>query len=227
MATRAGTQTQTPRSPVVDKAIQAGGGKPATAQTYQGPAGTTWTEKELSILDMLVATMKIDRDQAELALTEAKAELDEEPITEEATDEARTYLSRFVRRHFMIEAELTRVQDQAAARIKNLKAKLASLEYMCNLPAADYTKQLIAGQKAKSVQFSHGKVGFRTNPRSLEIDPAKGAELIAWCEEGGCKEAVKVEKTVLKTELVKLYDLTGELPPGCVMKDPYDKFYVS
>jgi phage host-nuclease inhibitor protein Gam len=75
----------------------------------------------------------------------------------------------------------------------------------------------------KSVKLLSGRVGFRTEAKSLEVEDEEKAT--AWLEANGHADCVRVKKTVKKDETKKLIEDKGELPDACKMAGGGQVFY--
>jgi phage host-nuclease inhibitor protein Gam len=79
------------------------------------------------------------------------------------------------------------------------------------------------GQRRRSIGLPDGTVGFRSTPGRVEVTDEAAA--LAYCE-ANLPEAVKVKKSISKSEIAEKFKKTGELPVGCEWAAGEERFYV-
>lgn len=94
-----------------------------------------------------------------------------------------------------------------------------------------YGRQLVANVKAdigrqkgsrKSVDYEFGSSGYKRSRLKIEVFDSEAA--IDWCIENSINDGLEV---VLKrtTPLLDHFKSTGEIPPGCQIHEPRDRFF--
>lgn len=140
------------------------------------------------------------------------------------TDDKRT-LFRYVRRRQQLVSEGQRIADQLEAMLRDLKNKVAGLDYVYEGLAADITKKLLAGGKSKSIKTPFGTVGFRSSAARLYV--VKDAEVIAAVNAGKLPgEVIRTKIEIAMAPLSDRFKSDGEIPPGCDVAPAAEKFYV-
>jgi hypothetical protein len=89
----------------------------------------------------------------------------------------------YLRKLANLEAEQRRIQQQAAAIVKQLEGDAERLRYLYEGELAEYVQQKLtaAGSRRKSVHFLQGTAGFRTVPARLIVTDERAAIAYA-CE---------------------------------------------
>jgi hypothetical protein len=118
-----------------------------------------------------------------------------------------------------------RVKIWAAAEIRRAEREEQFFISRWGAELEGWARQQIAGQhRSKSLRLPAGTVGFRSEPPKVTLldEPA----VIAWCEKH-LRVALRVQTTVLKSEILSHLKQTGEQPPGAEV-DPggQQRFYI-
>jgi phage host-nuclease inhibitor protein Gam len=123
----------------------------------------------------------------------------------------------------------TRLKSEYAAQIDERLAEilaphLRTLEDMTSFlkPWSNVEVAKLHDDK-KSVKLLSGTVGFRTEPKSLEVEDEEKAT--AWLEANGHADCVRVKKEVKKNETKQLIEEKGELPNSCKLTGGGEIFY--
>lgn len=195
-----------------------------TAVQTQGVPTTKATDDDVSRLAELAG---IAPEYAAMIVEEVAGDVESCRVDE--VDEHRALLEKFARINARYEAEETRVKDQLKAYLSEINAKRLRLWSVLGPGAEAVAKQLLAGQKTKSIKLAFGTAGFRTTPQKFEVEDE--AAVIAWAEEKGFFEMVKIKKELSKSamnEAIKNADggTGGELPPSVKLVPAHEKFYL-
>lgn len=75
----------------------------------------------------------------------------------------------------------------------------------------------------RSLHLPSGIVGFRTEPTKVLVTDER--QLVAWCQEH-LPSAVKVVRSILKTEISTYIKQSGECPDGAEFGGGGEKFYI-
>jgi hypothetical protein len=131
-----------------------------------------------------------------------------------------------LRKYAAINAEISLIQNQAAAAVKRLQSDREGLERLYQAELEEYARQRIAADKRgrKSVILPHGTVAFRTIPAGLKIVDEQ--EALEWAiREGRCYGEVKVlDKAVFRAIAGDYLNIKGELLPGVEMQPERESF---
>lgn len=140
-------------------------------------------------------------------------------------DEAQLF--RILRLRGRAEDELERVKRESSAWIKRLQNRLDSIDYVLKPVASELAKRILAGKKVKSVRTPFGSAGYRTVPGGLEVEDTTRL-LEAWHNNQLPMELIKVEQKFVPVmaEINDLFKKTGEVPPGCGVREDQEKFYL-
>lgn len=182
---------------------------------------------EHEVEDAPVAEMGPD----EAYRNEMQAEFDADELDYHASSDDEKRVFRYVRHSLRIDDELERLKFQYDSMVRDLKGKQAALEYMHGAAVRVTVQQELARRSTpkklcRSWKTPFGTVGLRSVGGGLEvvnedllIEAARTRREILAC--------FKVEYKPLKTKLTELMQSSGEVPPGCIVTDKEDKFYVS
>lgn len=77
--------------------------------------------------------------------------------------------------------------------------------------------------RRKSLKLPAGTIGLRSEPLRLRVEDEDAA--LAWAKEH-LPEAVRVTERVSRTALGEHLAQTGEVPDGCTLQEPTDRFYI-
>jgi hypothetical protein len=112
---------------------------------------------------------------------------------------------------------LDAMRDRAAAEAQRTVERMEQL-------LRPFAERELAGKKKRSFELVNGKMGFRKLPDRVEWDSVQEDVIIDWAEKYA-PDAVRVRKSLLKTELKKAIDAGVEVPlVSC--EDGQDKFYI-
>jgi phage host-nuclease inhibitor protein Gam len=120
----------------------------------------------------------------------------------------------------LIEEETYRINMRLAEIIK---PHLRTLEDMTTFLRPWSEVEIAKAHGKKSVKLLSGTVGFRKEPKSLEVEDEEKA--VVWLEANGHADCVRVRKTVKKDETKKLIEDKGELPDSCKLMGGGEVFY--
>jgi hypothetical protein len=86
-----------------------------------------------------------------------------------------------------------------------------------------WARQQIAGSRRKSMKLPAGTVGFRTEPRRLDVTDE--AKLIGWCRKA-LPSALRIETHLMRSIVKDHVEQTGECPSGAEVGGGQQRFYV-
>lgn len=102
------------------------------------------------------------------------------------------------------------------------KSDYATMEFMAGA-LNPWVKQETQQTKKKSIKLVSGTVGFRKAPASIDIEDEEQA--MTFCKDR-IPQAVKTKEYLLKSEIKKHVEKTGELPDGVRFRSGEEKFYL-
>lgn len=121
-----------------------------------------------------------------------------------------------------VDDEIDRLEEQHRRRVKQLENEKTFFEERFSRELEAFVKANLDGRK-KSIDFPHGRAGFRKSRETIEIvDKDRNLE---WAKKN-CPNAVRKREYTTKTEQVKHLKETGELPVGCELKPSQNRFFV-
>ena len=172
----------------------------ASEEPEPRPEGSAWKSylPEEELLKQIVADM---------------ARMEAGPAT---CDDERT-LQRYQRLRARCLAERQRIVDSHRQMVARCDSELSTIDYLYAAEAEAACRRLIEGSSKKSLITPFGKAGFRTNPARLEVvdEPRVPSQF---------KRQVVTEK-IDKRAIDVQFTASGEIPPGCELVPPTEKFY--
>jgi len=157
-------------------------------------------------------------------LAELEADTLALPIADVSHSPAEARLYRYLRHRSQLVAEQELVKASLSAWLKSLQSKVDGLDYIFMAEASAMVRTMLRG-KAKSVNTPWGRCGFRTAPGGLDVDDE--AEVLAAVARGELPMEVRRETvTVAKSVLNELHKQTGEVLPGCAVREAEERFYL-
>jgi hypothetical protein len=122
-------------------------------------------------------------------------------------------------------AHRVRVQQWCDAELRRSDARERFLMFRFERELEDWTRQQLARMHGnrRSIHLPGGTVGIRIQPTSIVIADEPG--LIAWCEMH-LPSAIKVVRSILKTELHTHVKQTGECPVGAELAGGGERFVI-
>jgi hypothetical protein len=170
------------------------------------------------------------------AIREEMAEFDAEQIRSEiaavdignlAKDEDEAILLRYLRRRSQVQAEITHIAEQTKALLRTLENRVKALDYVYLGQVEAIARKKITG-KVKSLKTPFGVVGFRSNPGGIFVeDEAKLIEEATLApDDSPLKKMYELSPKVKRAEVTAHFKASGEIPPGCNVKDSEERFYV-
>jgi len=138
----------------------------------------------------------------------------------------------YLRKMFNLQAELDRVNAQAAAIVHELEQKQRSLQMRFEDELAAWAEGKLTGQKARHIKLLQGTVGFRKVAARLDVTDQAAA--LAWLNEHPDEQAKVIEQVTTerfcKTAYLGLAKVsaeeTGELLPGVEMQPEQQRIYI-
>ncbi len=145
---------------------------------------------------------------------------------------------------------IDRVEEWGAAEVRRAENEERWLLTRFGGELQDWTRRELAAtrNRHRSLKLPAGQVGFRMTPRGLAI--IDEPRLARWCREslpnalrlraegrgksacllldliGDNRPQLDVHEGVIVTEVKRLFEVTGELPPGAALAEPEECFYV-
>jgi len=123
--------------------------------------------------------------------------------------------------------EMDRFMGNADKVLRRMQARRTWLWDQYHRWLEYYTRQQLGDGKVRSVQTPFGVAGFRKQPAKLVVQDMAALK-DAWT--AGQLPTHLLEHRVIehldKDGLNELYKHTGEIPPGCVVEEEHDRFYV-
>jgi hypothetical protein len=144
-------------------------------------------------------------------------------VVAQSADE--TFLYKYMKRRFQISAEAERLKDQMAAMVRDQEAHLKALDYLFQKEAQAIVAGMISGKKTKSIKTPWGTAGFRAYPKRIELVDEEALIKQAQ-DEKGMDHLIQTDPRPNKEAINKHFAETGELPAGCELIPPGDRFYV-
>lgn len=127
------------------------------------------------------------------------------------------------------DALLTKIDEHYGPLIKHRESTLEWIENRYGAILRDYTRDVLAGRKARSFrhQGSLLTLGFRVSSEKFTLVKEKIGDALKWCK-NFCPDAVKVEETIL---ISKIDDRLKEHIRNGIMASfeytpPSDTFYI-
>lgn len=162
--------------------------------------------------------------EREAVIAEVKAEAEAMDVGDIAKSPEERAVLRYLRRRSQLAAEITHIQEQTDALLRQLKSKLDGLDYVYLPLAQDVARSLLAG-KSRSVKTPFGTLAFRSVPARVEVKDE--AVLIKAAESDiYLVPCIRVKTEVSRSAVAEHFKKTGEIPPGCELLAERDKFYV-
>jgi len=121
-----------------------------------------------------------------------------------------------------VDDEIDRLEEQHRRRVKQLENEKQFFKERFGKELKAFVRANLDGRK-KSIDFVHGRAGFRKSRETIEIVD-KEANL-DWAKEN-CPDALREKEWTIKTPQIKLMKETGEMPDGTALKPAKDRFFV-
>jgi hypothetical protein len=115
------------------------------------------------------------------------------------------------------------VKEWAEAECKRAQNEEQFFLFHYGVQLERWAKSQLEGGRRKCVSLPGGKVGFRTEPRKLDVSDEP--KLIEWCREN-LPDALRIETHVLKSLVKDHVQKTGECPDGTNISGGNQKFYI-
>ena len=127
-----------------------------------------------------------------------------------------------IKKFTSINDEIERLEKQHTRRIKQLENEEQFLKNRFGRELEGFVRAHLDGSR-KSIDFPHGRAGFRKTRETVEIVDQEAA--VNWAKEN-CFEALRKKEWTIKTPLIKYLRDTGVIPDGCEHEPAKDKFYI-
>lgn len=134
-----------------------------------------------------------------------------------ATCDDERMLQRYQRLRARCLAERQRIVDSHKQMVARCDSELSTIDYLYAAEAEAACRRLIEGSGKKSLITPFGKAGFRTTPARLEVVD----ELLLPLKFNVPVLTNKIDKRAIDVQ----FKATGEIPPGCELLEPTEKFY--
>jgi len=162
------------------------------------------------------------QDNIKLALIEAFEQIEPQSGSIDGVGED-GFCNWYLREWNNCEDGKKRIKEQAAAMIKAIENRQKGLQYKCGGEFRERITAMVAeNPKKKSVKLFQGTAGFRKSPERITFEDEMA--VIATCEEH-LPSAVKIVKSLVKSEIKKDMLENGVLMSGCELVESVDKFY--
>lgn len=115
------------------------------------------------------------------------------------------------------------VKQQSRAMLAAIERRRNAVKWKFGTLFRSVVDQELSRQKGrrKSVDFYFGRAGYRKSREKLVITDEQA--LVEWARQHA-PEAIR-ESIGAKTPIIDAIKRTGELPPGCELREPQDTFY--
>ena len=169
---------------------------------------------------------------ADFDMPELMAEMDQEfertsleSWKPDSEDEARVL--RYVRARNKLAGEIEFVKQATKELLGRLENRLKALDFRHESFAAEYARRQLDGKKVRSIKTPFGTIGFRTTPLGIDVQDV-AAFLQAMESSPLSAQMLRVKPPEPnKAALLEHFKSSGDLLPGCELREKSEKFYVS